>query len=674
MSWETGQTLQAGKYTIEGVLGVGGFGITYLAKDTVGQPVVIKTLNETAQRDPRFEQFQQDFVNEALWLAKCAHPHIVQIHRVFQEAGLWCLVMEYIAGENLCSWVKRRGVLAEAEALRYIQQVGDALTLMHQNGLLHRDVKPDNIMLRSGRSEAVLLDLGIAREFTPNSTQTHTAILSNGYAPIEQYEYQARRGACSDVYGLAATLYYVLTGEVPKDAQVRAYSLLRYNTDPLDPVQQLNARVSDATQRAIHQGMAVEANDRPQSIQEWLALLPDINTLPQTELDFAEAPLLTAPYRSAEKDLASTTHLTPEQRSVMATLPLMPQPSTPKASVAPLPAKPWMRWIGLTAVAIVLSAALGSTLARWWLRQQASSRLAEAQQLQADGQYEECIATTNTIPSFLYDDSQELLNQCAEGLLNQAKALAADSEYGDAIREASQIPVGSAVGQEAQGLISEWSDALIQQATVLYRDEGKLDEAIALLQAIPETTPLSRLRQETVQQWQAEWETNEETFAEAEQALEAEDWYGARSKVNALTTAYWQNRAAEISAAANSQIAAIEAEEQRRQEQAAQEEAERQQEATLAAAHDRCLQSGGNNGGAACQDYAQLCEADGGVFVADANFVDCLPMVEPDKAPKEDSVPESDSPPQNRDRILIPPPENRSPSSPRLIVPIPGER
>ena len=668
MSWGTGQTLQAGKYTIEGVLGVGGFGITYLAKDAIGQPLVIKTLNETAQRDPRFEQLQQDFVNEALWLAKCAHPHIVQIHRVFQEAGLWCLVMEYIAGENLCSWVKRRGVLAEAEALHYIQQVGDALILMHQNGLLHRDVKPENIMLRSGRSEAVLLDLGIAREFTPNSTQTHTAILSNGYAPIEQYEYQARRGAYSDVYGLAATLYFLLTGEVPKDAQIRAYSLLRYGTDPLDSVQQLNPKVSDATQAAILQGMSVEANDRPQSIQEWLALLPAIETVQSLDLDFVES----GPPDTNVKNLTPTAYATPEQRSMMATLPLKP-PIDPVAPAA-LPAKPWIRWIGITTAAVVISAVVGSAIARWWLQQQATTRLAAAQQLQTAGQYEECLASVDAIPGVLYDDAQAVLNQCAAGLLDRARELADNAEYGEAIQEASKVPEESDEQPEAQALISEWSNALIEQATVLYREEGKLDEAIGLLEMIPNTTPLSRIREETVQEWQAEWAKNQANLEEAEQALEIGDWYGARSKVNALTTPYWQNQAAEISTTANEQIATIEAEEQRRQEQAAQEEAERQQEATLAAAYDRCLESGGNNGGEACQDYAQLCEADGGVFVADANYIDCLPMVEPDKSPKEDDVPESGSPTPRRDRISVPPPQNPSPSTPRLIVPIPGER
>jgi serine/threonine protein kinase len=674
MSWGTGQRLQADKYTIEGTLGVGGFGITYLAKDAIGQPVVIKTLNETAKRDSRFEQLQQDFVNEALWLAKCAHPHIVKIHRVFQEGGLWCMVMEYIAGENLCNRVQRQGVLSEAEALRYVHQVGDALTLMHQNGLLHRDVKPENIMLRAGRSEVVLLDLGIAREFTPNSTQVHTAILSNGYAPIEQYEYQARRGAYSDVYGLSATLYFLLTGEVPKDAQIRAYSLARHGSDPNDSPQRLNPTVSETTNRAILKGMALESADRPQSIQEWLALLPDTTTLPPTEFDPVPTSLDSSTGNLNPTGNLYPTALAPERRSAMVTLPVMPPP-VQNAPAAP-ESKPWLRWIGITVAALIMSALTGSAIARWWFQQQAATRLATAQELQAEGRYEDCISEARDIPGAL-EAVQAVVNQCAAGLLNQAKSQAANSEFDDAIRVAIQIPGDSTVSQEAQGLIVDWSEALLQQATTLYQEQGELGEAIELLQAIPDSIELSRTREETVQQWQTEWTANEAAFADAEQALEQADWYGAREKLNALTTAYWQNRASEMSDTVNSQIAAIEAEEQQRQEQAAQESAEQQQEATLAAAYDQCRASGGNNDGA-CQTYAALCESSGGTFVGDANFVDCLPTVEPDKAPKE-PIPDSDLPPNRSDRNStplnsVPPTEERSSSNSGLIVPIPGDR
>ena len=267
MAWLSGQELQDGKYTIEKELGEGGFGITYRARDNHGNFVVIKTVNDAIQKRADFTKFQQDFLNEAIKLAKCSHPHIVQIYEVIHENDLWCMVMEYIDGEDLGSLVENQGILSESEALRYIQQIGSALTVVHDNGLLHRDIKPQNIMLRSGKSEAVLIDFGIAREFTPNLTKTHTKILSDGFAPIEQYDARAKRGAFTDVYALAATLYSVLTGELPTISPMRAIGT------ELAEAKKINSSISDKVNQAIIKGMELKPENRSQSINEWLSLL-----------------------------------------------------------------------------------------------------------------------------------------------------------------------------------------------------------------------------------------------------------------------------------------------------------------------------------------------------------------------------------------------------------------
>ncbi|SRR5579883_91751 len=271
MPWGSGKHLQSGKYIIEHELGEGGFGITYRARGNNERCFVIKTLNDSMQRRSDFDKFQQDFLNEAIKLAKCSHPHIVRIDEVINEDSLWCIVMEYIDGENLAHWVETRGALPESEALRYIQQVGEALTVVHNNCLLHRDIKPQNIMIRSSTSEAVLIDFGIAREFTQNLMQTHTQILTDGFAPIEQYDKRAKRGAYTDVYALAATLYSLLTGEVPTMAPLRAIGTL------LEEPKKINSRISDRVNRAILRGMEIKPEDRPQSMQEWLTLLESSN-------------------------------------------------------------------------------------------------------------------------------------------------------------------------------------------------------------------------------------------------------------------------------------------------------------------------------------------------------------------------------------------------------------
>ncbi len=273
MAWKVGQQLQGGKYTIDKKLGEGGFSVTYLVRESSGRKLVIKTLNDTVQHRPDFSKFQEDFVREALRLAKCKHPNIVKIEDVFQEGILWCIALDYIDGEDLANLVVNQGILPEAEALRYIQQIGEALTVVHSSGLLHRDVKPQNIMLRFRKTEAVLIDFGIAREFIPNLTQTHTQFRTDGYAPIEQYEQRARRDKYTDVYALAATLYSLVTGKVPVPSPIRAYNIHQYKNDPLESPQHLNRSISDRINKAILKGMAVEPQNRPQTVQEWLRLL-----------------------------------------------------------------------------------------------------------------------------------------------------------------------------------------------------------------------------------------------------------------------------------------------------------------------------------------------------------------------------------------------------------------
>ncbi|MGI8936380.1 MAG: serine/threonine protein kinase, partial [Phormidesmis sp.] len=267
MSSLIGKTLQGGKYRLEAVLGRGGFGLTFRAHQTyLDQVVVIKTLNESFWRSPNLSDLQQQFQDEARRLALCSHPNVVRVSDFFVEDGLPYMVMDYIPGRSLADIVFPENPLPQATAVSYVQQIGRALQAVHSKGLLHRDVKPQNIMLHQLTGEAVLIDFGIARELSQNPTQTHTSIVSEGYAPIEQYLPKAHRSAATDVYGLAATLYSLLTAQIPVAAVLR-------NRELLTPVQQLRPDVREGVAQAIAQGMAVELKDRPQSVGRWLTLL-----------------------------------------------------------------------------------------------------------------------------------------------------------------------------------------------------------------------------------------------------------------------------------------------------------------------------------------------------------------------------------------------------------------
>jgi serine/threonine-protein kinase len=267
-----GKRLQGGKYTLDEELGRGGFGITFKATHHfLKQVVVIKTPNAALHSDPSFANYQQKFQDEARRLAACVHPNIVRVSDFFIESegghDRAYMVMDYIPGATLEAIALPDSPLPESTAIHYIRQLGEALTVVHQTGLLHRDVKPQNVILRQGTDQVVLIDFGIAREFTPGRTQTHTNLISSGYAPIEQYLATEQRSPATDVYGLAATLYTLLTAQVP------VASILR-DRQPLPEPREIRSELSAAVNQAVVRGMALEARHRPVTVAAWLALLP----------------------------------------------------------------------------------------------------------------------------------------------------------------------------------------------------------------------------------------------------------------------------------------------------------------------------------------------------------------------------------------------------------------
>ncbi|WP_354636053.1 serine/threonine-protein kinase [Planktothricoides raciborskii] len=271
--WQPNQQLDKGKYTITGILGGGGFGSTYTAKDKSGKTFAIKTLNTQQQTNktiPEFTSLQVNFVNEALRLARCHHPHIVQVYEVVEHQGLMGMVMEYIQGQNLAELLEDNGPMSQQQALKIMEQIGAALTLVHSQELLHRDIKPQNIMLRRSDSSAVLIDFGLARQFAYGQTGTMTNSRTECYAPIEQYKRQGKFGPYTDVYALAATLYYLRTGKNPIPANYQDELKI-----PLPEPKQHNSQIPAGENAAILKGLELEAAKRPQSVAEWLKLLED---------------------------------------------------------------------------------------------------------------------------------------------------------------------------------------------------------------------------------------------------------------------------------------------------------------------------------------------------------------------------------------------------------------
>ncbi|MEH1948765.1 MAG: serine/threonine-protein kinase [Nostoc sp.] len=271
MTWASGQKLHRDRYEIKQQLGQGNFAITYLAEDRDRKNVVIKTLdsnllNQLSNEDR--DRLKSGFADESRKLAICKHPNIVNVFETFNEGDLLCMVMEHIPGDNLAKIIQPRGFLPEKEALNYIQQIGKALIVVHEQGFLHRDVNPENIILRSGTHQVVLINFDLARRFIDNPVSSRGNLVDK-FTPIELYSnsprQQARRKPWTDIYSLAATLYFLLTGKQPESAIER-----QDNNKRLIPPKELNDKISDRVNQAILHAMELQPDNRPETVEDWL--------------------------------------------------------------------------------------------------------------------------------------------------------------------------------------------------------------------------------------------------------------------------------------------------------------------------------------------------------------------------------------------------------------------
>lgn len=276
------------RYTIGKVVGAGGFGITYAAWDEVlQQKVAIKEYmpGEFSTRAPgqtevsvyggekeeQYETGMAKFFNESRRLAAFENtPGIVKIYNSFEENRTAYIVMEFLEGETLSERLKREGKLSEADALNIMLPILQALDEVHHQGILHRDIAPNNIFLTSD-GEVKLLDFGAARSVTGTHSKSLSVLYKAGYTPEEQYRSRSDQGPWTDVYACAATLYKMLTGATPPEA------LERRRKDELKEPSKAGAKVSRATDIAVMNALNVDPINRTQSARAFLLELADAN-------------------------------------------------------------------------------------------------------------------------------------------------------------------------------------------------------------------------------------------------------------------------------------------------------------------------------------------------------------------------------------------------------------
>lgn len=292
-----------GKYLVGRVLGEGGFGITYIGWDLIlDRKVAIKefypqgivnrelthhsTVVSCIGKEEFIEKEKEGFIKEAKTMAKLGNiPGIVTMHDVFAQNGTVYIVMDYVEGKTLKAYVKENGNRLSAKtAISLLEPIFGALQKIHEKGLIHRDISPDNIMLRPDGT-AVLLDFGAARQMSVAGERSLTVNLKHGYAPMEQYQTRGVQGPWTDVYALSATIYRLITGRVPPSAADRIIE------DDLPLPSTLGSDILPRQEEALMKGLAIRTADRTLNISElWEGL--------------AQAPAEKAPQKQPQEEPA----------------------------------------------------------------------------------------------------------------------------------------------------------------------------------------------------------------------------------------------------------------------------------------------------------------------------------------------------------------------------------
>ena len=279
-------TILRERYIVGKVVGYGGFGVTYIAWDSLmHNKVAIKEYlpSEFATRVPgkpeltvfngdktkQFDDGMKKFLEEARRLAKFQNETgIVKIYDCFEENRTAYIIMEYLEGITLAEYLKDNSTIPEDVAVQMLMPIMNSLKAVHKEGIIHRDIAPDNIMITSN-GEIKLIDFGAARYATTSHSRSLTVIIKPGYSPEEQYRSRGDQGAHTDVHAIGAVLYRMITGQVPPDAMERRAYFENSNKDILEPVSKFAEGISENRENAILNAMNVRIEDRS----------PDMDTL-----------------------------------------------------------------------------------------------------------------------------------------------------------------------------------------------------------------------------------------------------------------------------------------------------------------------------------------------------------------------------------------------------------
>ncbi|MBE9168864.1 protein kinase [Pleurocapsales cyanobacterium LEGE 06147] len=581
--------LLRGHYRVIRVLAAGGFGKTYIAEDIdrPGHPMCVVKHLKPVSSEPNFLPIARRLFNtEAEVLEKLGnHDRIPRLLAYFEEDEEFYLVEDFIKGQPLITELPLGLCWSESQVIQLLQEILEILEFIHSYGVIHRDINPNNLIRRQEDEQLVLIDFGAIKQVRelgitsyPAFTQTTIAIGTQGYMPTEQVRGKPRLN--SDIYALGTIAIQALTGLDPLKLQEDAEGEL---------IWQERVRVSDELAAILTKMVRYHFKDRYQSVTEVLQALESLaarrySTQPVSDNRQIKLEVVSKGELSGVVRKPSEAQVLPELTKVSLKLSSIPLSQAQKkvnvlsspASLAPsanLKLSHANIFQSLQKSRLPIAVGIGYILVGivtgyFYLvhRQsylQAREALTQIDGLKAAAKYNECVQQAETFPadySDLHAKAQTLLHECrqtqSEIRLSEAKKLAEQSRFKEAIALAAEVGADTNIYSEAQELMTLWSEKIFQIASNKYQ-QGNFKEAVAIATAIPAGISLNAEAREAIEQWKEELKNNETHLQAAQKALEERRWQDAIATAKKVSkTTYWQKQTKSIIQKARAKTAA----------------------------------------------------------------------------------------------------------------------
>jgi len=577
-------TILGDRYQIIKYIAEGGFGKTYLAIDTQlpgHDKCVVKQLYPSVD-DPKFLQIARRlFKKEAETLHSLgrSHSQIPYLLAYFEAEEKFYLVQQYIEGHTLSKELVPERVWSESQVIELLEDCLNILDFIHAKGVIHRDVKPDNLIRHTADNRLVLVDFGTVKEVISEQSQilpSTVAVGTKGYMPTEQARGKPR--IASDIYALGVIAIQAVTGISP---------LMMEEDNEGELIWQSQANISPQLVKTISKMTRYHFKDRYQSAQEVLESLKTGNnhevTIPKTEAVVYTPtvqlnPLVNQPdFPSSEQvqpisNLVIPSQITnnPEIRSsqVSEVLEVAIEDNSSKTATQ---TKNPRKNKTLVTLGVSLLVGLAATVGMYGFKEQTAKKakasseqqVTEFEQMLSQKHYTECYdqvlkmqSEDSTTKAMSQSQLQGFEARCG---LGKAQEHAQSLKYVEALAIAKSLPRQTSASAELTTEIDSWSEKALQQARELYEREGKLPEALEIVKEIPQDTPVKQTALDTTETWKTEFETNKVIIAAAQKALSMEQWQDAQqeaAKISSSSSDYWQQQAQGITKTAKEKIAA----------------------------------------------------------------------------------------------------------------------